>query len=65
MREVVSTIYKTEGVKAYYKGISPSLLQNSLHGGLVFMFYNNFSKLTLTNTTTNNSMKYFTYLFII
>lgn len=59
MREVVTSIYRTKGIKAYYKGISPSLLQNSLHGGLIFMFYNNFSKLISTNTTTNNnSMRY-------
>lgn len=55
MREVILTINKMEGVSAYYRGIVPTLVQNSLQGGLIFMFYNVFSKLISTNTSTNKS----------
>lgn len=58
MREVALSIYRTEGVLAYYRGLYPTLLQNSLQGGFIFMFYNTFAKLISTNTTTNKSMKY-------
>jgi hypothetical protein len=56
MKDVALSIYKTEGLSAYYRGISPTILQNSLQGGLIFMFYNSFSKCISTNTSTNNSM---------
>lgn len=55
MRKVIVTIYKTEGVSAYYRGLFPTIIQNSLQGGLIFMFYNVFSKLISTNTSTNKS----------
>lgn len=58
MRQVATSICKTEGVSAYYRGLFPTLLQNSLQGGFTFMFYNAFSKLVLTNTSTNKSMYY-------
>lgn len=56
MRNVATTIYRTEGISYFYRGLYPTILQNSLQGGLVFMFYNTFSKLILTNTSTNKSM---------
>lgn len=56
MTQVAVSIYKTEGVTAYYRGLFPTLLQNSLQGGFIFMFYNTFSKLFSTNTSTNKSM---------
>lgn len=56
MRNVATSIYRTEGINFFYRGIFPTILQNSLQGGLVFMFYNTFSKLTFTHTSTNKSM---------
>lgn len=56
MRHVAKSIYKTEGINAYYRGLCPTLIQNSLQGGFIFMFYNTFSKLLSTNTSTNKSM---------
>lgn len=58
MRQVAVSIYKTEGISAYFRGFYPTLLQNSLQGGFIFMFYNILSKLTLTNTSTNRSMQF-------
>lgn len=56
MTQAAISIYKTEGVTAYYRGLFPTLLQNSLQGGFIFMFYNIFSKLFSTNTNINKSM---------
>lgn len=56
MKDVALSMYKTEGLSAYYRGIFPTVLQNSLQGGLIFMFYNSFSTFISTNTSTNNSM---------
>lgn len=56
MKDVALSMYKTEGLSAYYRGIFPTVIQNSLQGGLIFMFYNTFSKFISTNTSTNNSM---------
>lgn len=56
MRDVATSIYRTEGIFSFYRGLYPTILQNSLQGGLVFMFYNTFSKLTFTHTSTNKSM---------
>jgi len=53
MRQVVISIYRTEGLTAYYRGLFPTLIQNSLQGGLIFMFYNTFTKRISTNTSTN------------
>ncbi|VVC27202.1 Mitochondrial carrier protein,Mitochondrial carrier domain,Mitochondrial substrate/solute carrier [Cinara cedri] len=55
MRQVAFSIYKTEGVLAYYRGLFPTLVQNSLQGGLIFMFYNSFTKFTSTNTRTHKT----------
>lgn len=56
MRQVVFSIYKTEGNLAFYRGLFPTILQNSLQGGLIFMHYNLFSKLTSANTITHKCM---------
>jgi len=56
MRQVVISIYRTEGLTAYYRGLFPTLIQNSLQGGLIFMFYNTFTKRISTNTSTNKSL---------
>lgn len=56
MRQVTRSIFRTEGVSAFYRGLLPTLLQNSLQGGFIFMFYNTISKKVLTNTSTNKSM---------
>lgn len=50
------SIYKTKGISAYYRGLFPNIIQNSLQGGFIFMFYNGFSKLFLTYTSTNKSI---------
>lgn len=56
MRQVTKSIFKTEGVSACYRGLLPTLLQNSFQGGFIFMFYNTISKKLLINTSTNKSM---------
>jgi len=55
MREVFTSIYKTQGLFAYYRGFFPNLIQNSLQGGFMFMFYNRISKLFSTNTSNNKT----------
>lgn len=59
MRQVTCSIYKNEGVLAYYRGLFPTLVQNSLQGGFIFMFYNLFTKLSNTNTVTHKSKHLF------
>lgn len=56
MKHAAVSIYTTEGILAYYRGLFPTMIQNSLQGGFIFMFYNTFSKLISTNTSTNKSM---------
>lgn len=34
MRQVIISIHKNEGLSAYYRGLFPTLIQNSLQGGL-------------------------------
>ncbi|XP_016663665.1 mitochondrial thiamine pyrophosphate carrier-like isoform X1 [Acyrthosiphon pisum] len=56
MRSVAISMYKTEGIFAYYRGFFPTLLQSALQGGFLFMFYNTFSKFSSTNTSTNTTI---------
>ncbi|KAF0763352.1 mitochondrial thiamine pyrophosphate carrier-like [Aphis craccivora] len=56
MRSVAISMFRMEGVSAYYRGFFPTIMQNSLQGGFLFMFYNTFSKFSSTNTSTNTTV---------
>ncbi|XP_026820795.1 mitochondrial thiamine pyrophosphate carrier-like [Rhopalosiphum maidis] len=56
MRSVAISMFRMEGVSAYYRGFFPTIMQNALQGGFLFMFYNTFSKLSSTNTSTNTTV---------
>ncbi|XP_050438793.1 mitochondrial thiamine pyrophosphate carrier-like [Adelges cooleyi] len=57
MRHTATSIYQTEGIVPFYRGLLPTLLLSSIQGGLVFTFYSVFTNLLLTNTSTNKSQK--------
>jgi hypothetical protein len=39
MTDIVTKIYKNEGILAFYKGLTPSLIRGFLHSGLFFLTY--------------------------
>ena len=39
IKDIVVKIYKNEGILAFYKGLTPSLIRGFLHSGLFFLTY--------------------------
>ncbi|XP_068193416.1 mitochondrial thiamine pyrophosphate carrier [Antennarius striatus] len=54
LRHAVTTIYQTEGVLAFYRGLIPTLVAVFPYAGMQFFFYNIFIKLTAPATKTGN-----------
>ncbi|KAJ8254435.1 hypothetical protein COCON_G00210470 [Conger conger] len=47
LRHAVSTMYRTEGPRGFYKGLAPTLIAVFPYAGLQFFFYNVFKSLPL------------------
>ena len=44
MRDIIKKIYQIEGIKGYYKGLTPSLMRGAPSSSLFFFFYEFFKK---------------------
>lgn len=57
LNNIITNIYKNEGVKGFYKGIYPPLIGVGIEKLLVFGFYDNIKRLNISeNKIINNSI---------
>lgn len=55
LRHAVSTMWRSEGVLTFYRGLTPTLIAVFPYAGLQFFFYNVFKKLTAPPPKAGNS----------